>query len=257
MNKNITFFLLLSFFNIALSAENKTKTCSFEYVVSPKDAHDLHDFNDATQKLLKLFDDIHRNPENNTTFYDNLLGFIQELQQAVIAGLNLFSSSSTSTNNEIATVNEVAQTSEEVVTTVEAVEAAQAAQANITEVTQATTTQASAVAATQVNTVATTQANVTEAAATNTAEVAPTKTAQVTEENAPQAPKIKIATTISCDDSEKEASFEELKSKMTVLAEAVNDQTCTAEQLVTMLNTIIQESKESELAGNISINIQG
>lgn len=231
MNKNITFFLVLSFFSVTFSVENNTKTCSFEYTVSPKNSNDLSDFNHVTQKLLSLFESVHRNPENNTTFYDKLLTFIKELQEAVIAGVNLLSSSSSSTNEVIATINQVAQTAEDIVQTVEAVQ--------------------------------TVQTNIAEEAPTKTIETVETtevKQANVSEENQTKAVEIhniKIITTISCDNPEKDALFEELKNKMDVLAQAVNTQTCTPKEFVEMLHTIIQESKELDLMGNISINVQG
>lgn len=234
MNKNITFFLVLSFFSAIFSTENNTKTCTFEYTVSPKDFNDHNDFNNTTKQLLSLFDDIHRNPENNTTFYDKLLAFIKEVQEAIIAGVNLLSTSSSSANETIATINEVAQTAEEIIQTVEAV------QANIAQDAQA-------------KTIETVEVN--EEASTSTTNAIETVEAEAVK--AIEIPKIKIIITISCDNEEKETLFEELKNKMNALADAVNGQTCTAEDFVTTLNTIIQESKQLEFAGNISINIQG
>jgi hypothetical protein len=238
MNKNITFFLVLSFFSAAFSIEHTTKTCSFEYVVSPKNSNDLNDFHHTTKQLLNLFEEIHRNPESNTTFYDKLLAFIKEVQEAVIAGVNLLSTS-TSTNDTIVTINEVAQVAEEIVATVEAVQTIQAVEEiqTMQAVEEIQTMQA--VEATQTKAIETV-----EPVAANHADVIET-------------PKIKITTTISCDNQEKETLFEELKNKMDALAEAVNTQACTAEQFVEMLNAIIQESKQLDFAGNISINVQG
>ncbi len=231
MNKNITFFLALSFFSFAFSVENNTQTCSFEYVVSPKDSNDLNDFNTATQKLLNLFEDVHRNPENNSTFYDKLLVFIKELQEAVVAGVNLISTSSASLAQTIATINQVADVAEDIVQTAEIVQTIQANADN-----QDQTKTMEAVEATEVQ----------EASAS-----------EETQASAVETPNIKITTTISCDNPEKEFLFEQLKNKMDALAQTVNTQACTPQQFVEMLHAIIQESKELDLIGNISINVQG
>jgi len=126
MNKNILFFIALAVFNIANTADLNTNKSSQEYTLKYTfkaiDTQNLTDFNNASKGLIELFESTRKNSSNNTNFYDKLLNFIKELQEAVIAGINLFSSASTTSNAAIETVNDIAQTAEVAVEALEQVE---------------------------------------------------------------------------------------------------------------------------------------
>lgn len=208
MNKNVIFFLALNIFGLTTAASTtleNPKTHTLSYTFAAKE-NDSPDFQQAKEKLVMLFEDMRRDPSNNTNLYDKLLTFIKELQEAIIAGINLFSTASTSGSNAAVTVQEVAQTAE---TIVEALENA------------------------------------------NQAQTVPTRHRAITN------PHIEIALTISCDNSEKESLFEELKTKMNNLAEAFNHRTYSTEELTQLLHDIIQGSKELGSDSKFMINIVG
>lgn len=119
---------------ITRSALNKTYTLN--YTVTAKD-NDASDLNNSVEKLVSLFqEEARRSPSNGEGFYNKILVFIKELQEAIIAGVNLLASTSTSTNDTITTINEVAQTAEAIVETLENVENAQAAPATTRAITR-------------------------------------------------------------------------------------------------------------------------
>lgn len=126
MKKNIIFFIALTVFGLNFASNSPVDKANKEYTLSykffAKNIENMTDFNQTTQKLIGLFEDTQRSPENGANFYDKLLIFIKELQEAIIAGINLVGIASTSSNDTIATINEIAQTAETFVETLDEVE---------------------------------------------------------------------------------------------------------------------------------------
>lgn len=115
MNKNILFFAVFSFFSFAFASEEITEQCpattedacaqettftpmkfTLSYSIKPGADASTADFDAATSTMRELIDAGHR---GSPALYQNLLTFIKELQEAIIAGVNLFTVASTSQEN--------------------------------------------------------------------------------------------------------------------------------------------------------------
>ncbi|MBI2344829.1 hypothetical protein HYV10_02020 [Candidatus Dependentiae bacterium] len=126
MNKNIITFLALSICGLTLTSDQyttKERTAyALVYKIAPKDTQNLTDFNENAEKLVALFESVQRKQCDEGIFYNKILTFIKELQEAIVAGLNLFGMASTSTNVPVVTINEVAQNAETVAEKLENIE---------------------------------------------------------------------------------------------------------------------------------------
>lgn len=215
MNKNILFSIALSIFGLTFAEETAQATLihaqksvfqssTLSLAFSAKDSEDLNDLNTATNKLITLFESMQKNQNSSENFYGKLLVFVKELQEAVIAGLNLFGTATTSTSNAVQTVQEIAQSAETLIETVSDVQSE---------------------------------------------ENAPTAQKSIT------APQIKFSFIISIYNEEQQAALEQLTAKMNAAAQAYNEQTCSMDTLVEMIQVIVIESKNLGFESKINVDI--
>ncbi|MCX5923953.1 MAG: hypothetical protein NTZ68_00810 [Candidatus Dependentiae bacterium] len=99
MTKNTILLAALFAFSSLVNANVETiaktaKVFTFEYTVQPKSS-DFTDWNNANASLLELANKV-QTKSSGSSFYQSVLVFIKEMQEAIAAGLNLFGSVSTS-----------------------------------------------------------------------------------------------------------------------------------------------------------------
>ena len=92
-----TLILSSLFFAFAAQAEETfvPKKFTWTYSVQAKDATDCNDIAEFHNQMRSMIDDIHVNRCVSANMYEKLLSFIKEVQEAIVAGFNLFSASHT------------------------------------------------------------------------------------------------------------------------------------------------------------------
>jgi hypothetical protein len=206
MNKNISFLIALSIFNFSFAQptelENTAETTTeievsnavirshnLTITIQPKDLNDTALFEDKAQELLNIIQSVHRT-QDGSNLYNKILIFIKETQEAIIAGLNLFSSANNS--NPIQVIETITETI--------ASENTQDSQKNI--------------------------------ATENESKELETSTKNIA-----------ISINISLEKTEDENLFNALTTKMNDLMLVINENSKSAEDVVTMLNDIILASQ--------------
>ncbi len=110
MTKNSLLFTVLFTFISSLNATEQVpfsaQIFTWEYTVIPQNHHDLTDWNNANNSLMTHIQKTTRGSGNN--FYENILTFIKEMQEALSQNLNLVSLISTSDENLADIMQEVA-----------------------------------------------------------------------------------------------------------------------------------------------------
>ncbi|MFA5998403.1 MAG: hypothetical protein WC747_00070 [Candidatus Babeliales bacterium] len=112
MTKNTLFLTALFAFSSIVNANDlqvaqSAKIFTFQYSVQPKN-NDFTDWNNANASLIELANRV-QTKSTGTTFYQSVLIFIKEMQEAIAAGLNLFGSISTSQESFSEIIQDITQ----------------------------------------------------------------------------------------------------------------------------------------------------
>lgn len=263
MNKNISFFIALSIFNFTYTQEaindsqvetitleqNKTLTRNHNLTIriQAKDLNDTALFDQKSQELLDIIQTVHRS-QNGAHLYSQILNFIKELQEAIVAGYNLFTTATTSNSAQIISVIKEAMSTESTSavqeeTAVESEATSKASevvreeneadnvvsQENNEAVVVEETVAQEETASSQV--VTTTEENV----------VAPevTETLAETKAESLDSKHIEINLNVFLEKSEDEELFNAICAKMDALAEILNNNSSSAQDVTNLFNDLI------------------
>lgn len=125
MNKNISFFIALSFCNIAFTneiindsskeiviLEDKKSIPSHNLIIKIQSKNDDSKlFNEKAEELMNIIQAVHRS-QNSSNLYNQILAFIKETQEAILAGYNLITTATTATPFQLFSAVEEALTQE-------------------------------------------------------------------------------------------------------------------------------------------------
>ncbi len=233
MNKNISFFIALAIFNFSFAQETTTeneqaiatenaqeittedkqdaiaeletsnpvyRSHNLTITIQPKDLNDTALFDEKKQELLNIIQSVHRT-QDGSNLYNKILIFIKEAQEAIIAGLNLFSAATNSNSVQIvkAAAETVASEAPDAISQ-ESEESTPAVQKDIA-------------------------------------------TENESKESDASIKNIEFSINISLEKTEDEDLFDSLTAKMNDLILAINENSKSAEDVVTMLNDIILASQ--------------
>jgi hypothetical protein len=236
MNKKISFFIALAIFNFTFASEETTtqdqqiqeeqvltlkdsnfatRSYLFKATIQAKDVSDTSLFDQKAQELFDMIQTAHRD-QNSSNLYNQILVFVKELQEAILAGLNLFTTATTSCPIKIIQTSETAEVP----------------QVDDLAQQKEVTTEASFVT-TEEETIVETTTFVTEEETTTE----PVTTQAQTE--AALGKQIEFSLNVSLEREEDEELFNSITEKMDTLAQMLNANSYEAEVITSLLNDII------------------